>query len=90
MTGYTMAMNCPQCGRPLATGARTCVYCAQGNTYKRKEQLAVPKGTTEHRKSLHLGRWILLALVVAGVLACLTPSIRVHLQPLFDKVKSMF
>lgn len=85
-------MDCPACGRPLATGAKKCVYCAQGSTYKQREQLAVPQGTVPERGrgGIAWGRWILVALVVAGVLACMTPSVRVHLQPIIDKVKSMF
>jgi hypothetical protein len=41
-----MPMSCPSCGRALASGAK-CIYCAQGTTFKRKEELAIPKGTTK-------------------------------------------
>ena len=44
-----MPMNCPSCGRALATGAK-CIYCAQGTQVKRKEQLVVPKGSTKPPK----------------------------------------
>ena len=84
-------MNCPACGRPLATGARKCVYCAEGTKFRPPQQLAIPKGTVpEHRKPIHWGRWFLLLLVVAGVLAWFTPALRVHIQPLIDRVRSMF
>jgi hypothetical protein len=44
-----MPMSCPSCGRALASGAK-CVYCAGGTQFQRKEQLAVPKGSTRPPK----------------------------------------
>ena len=82
-------MNCPSCGRALAAGPRTCVYCAHGNTYQRKEQLKVPEGSTGYRKRTPWGRWVLVALVVAGVAAWFSPA-RVHILALIDKIKSLF
>jgi uncharacterized membrane protein YvbJ len=84
-------MNCPSCGRSLATGAQKCSYCGHGTTFRPKQQLNIPKGTVpEHKKSSHFGRWILIIIVIAGVAAWFTPAIRNnYLQPLVDKVKGM-
>lgn len=84
-------MNCPSCGRPLATGTKKCVYCAHGTKFQPRPQLAIPKGTVpEHRKPIHLGRWFLLLLVIAGVAFWFTPPLRAMIQPLIDRVRSMF
>jgi len=82
-------MNCPQCGRALAGGAKTCVYCGQGNTYKRRENLAIPKGTVpEHRKPVRWGRWLLLLLVVGGALAAaFYPPFHELLRGILEKAK---
>ena len=84
-------MDCPGCGRPLATGAQKCVYCAHGTKFRPKEQLAIPKGTlTERGRSTPWGRWFLVLLVLAGAVVWFTPSLREKIQPLIDKVKSIF
>ena len=84
-------MNCPGCGRPLATGAQKCVYCAHGTKFRPKEQLAIPAGTVpEHKNSIAWGRWFLILLVIAGVIVWFTPSLHEKIQPLIDKVKSIF
>jgi hypothetical protein len=63
-----MAMSCPSCGRPLASGAK-CVYCGQGTQFKRQEQLAIPKGTTKAPKRSFGFPWktILVLLVLGGL-----------------------
>jgi hypothetical protein len=63
-----MAMTCPSCGRVLAQGAK-CVYCGQGTQFKRKEQLAVPKGSTKPPKKAFSVPWktILVVLLLGGI-----------------------
>ncbi|HLY74184.1 MAG TPA: hypothetical protein VKU80_08705 [Planctomycetota bacterium] len=64
-----MPMTCPSCGRPLASGAK-CVYCGQGSQFKRKEQLAVPKGTTKAPgRSFGIPWKTILILLILGGLA---------------------
>ncbi|HLY08847.1 MAG TPA: hypothetical protein VKW04_05995 [Planctomycetota bacterium] len=65
-----MPMNCPSCGRPLASGAK-CVYCAHGSQFKKREVLAVPQGTTKApRKSFGIPwKTILVLLILGGVAA---------------------
>lgn len=66
-----MPMNCPSCGRALASGAK-CVYCAQGGTaYKKREQLNIPQGTTKAPKKAFAMPWktiFVVILIVAGVM----------------------
>jgi hypothetical protein len=83
---------CPKCNRPLATGARSCVYCAQGNPYQRREQLAVPKGATGYKKTgFPWGKLLLLLVVAVGIGAVATkPAARAWVMGLVDKVKAMF
>jgi hypothetical protein len=63
-----MPMTCPSCGRPLASGAK-CVYCGQGTQFKRKEQLAVPKGATKAPGRSFAVPWktILVLLILGGL-----------------------
>ncbi len=63
-----MPMTCPSCNRPLASGAK-CVYCGQGTQFKRKEQLAVPKGSTKPPKKAFSVPWktILVLLLLGGI-----------------------
>ena len=65
-----MAMTCPSCGRALASGAK-CIYCAQGSTFKRKEQLAVPQGSTKAPGRTFAVPWktILVLLLLGGAAA---------------------
>ncbi len=63
-----MAMNCPSCGRPLASGAK-CVYCGQGTKFQRKAQLVVPQGSTKAPRKTFWLPWktILILLFLGGV-----------------------
>lgn len=63
-----MPMNCPSCGRALASGAK-CIYCAQGTAVKKKEQLAIPKGTTRPPKRSFAVPWktLFILLLIGGV-----------------------
>lgn len=64
-------MNCPSCGRAIATGAK-CVFCGQGNTYKPKQQLAIPKGTVPERRGpgFPWGKLLILLILAGAVAAC--------------------
>lgn len=83
---------CPNCGRALATGARTCVYCAQGTKFQRREELKIPEGTLKKRKrGLPWGK-ILLVLLVLGAAAAymMNPNVKARVDNFFDNVKSRF
>ena len=79
-------MDCPSCGRPLASGAK-CVYCAHGTTFQRKEPLTIPEGTVGgHRNApIPWGR-VLFFLVLAGaVAACfLHPGLNATIRSLIN------
>jgi hypothetical protein len=84
-------MNCPQCGRALATGARQCVYCAHGTKVRPREQLAVPREAMAPRKSAFpWGKLIIVGVILAAVVVCLNPAVKPHLKPVIDRVKSLF
>jgi len=85
-------MNCPTCGRGLATGAQKCVYCAAGTKVRPREQLAVPEGTVPRKGGgFHLGRWGLIAIIAAvAAVVWFTPGLHAKIQPIIDKIKSMF
>ena len=84
-------MTCPQCGRPLAGGARLCVYCGQGNLHKRRDELVVPRSAMAPRKrTIPWGR-ILLGLAVAGAgLALLQPQVRAQVLAWIAQLKTSF
>ncbi|HZE97782.1 MAG TPA: hypothetical protein VE981_12205 [Planctomycetota bacterium] len=65
-----MPTACPSCGRALAAGAK-CVYCGQGTQFKKREQLAIPQGTTKPPKKALAVPWktILVILVLGGIAA---------------------
>ena len=71
-------MNCPSCGRALATGAK-CIYCAQGTQVRKQYQLEVPipKGTTKPTKKAFSVPWktILVLFLLGGL------SIAVYKNP---------
>ena len=81
-------MDCPQCGRALATGAKKCVYCAQGSTFKRREELKVPRDAMAPRKKgLPWGWIILVVLVLVGVAVYYRPEFHDKIN---NFVKSLF
>jgi hypothetical protein len=65
-----MAMTCPSCGRPLASGAR-CVYCGQGTKVQARQPLNIPKGTVPERGGKSGFPWgkIVFFLILAGAVA---------------------
>jgi hypothetical protein len=71
-------MDCPQCGRPLAAGARVCVYCGRGTRFRPKETLKIPPREARARQGgIPWGKllfWAILALAAAAAWA--TPQIR--------------
>jgi len=83
---------CPKCKRPLAAGARTCVYCAQGSTFKPREQIKVPQGATGYRKpGFPWGKLGFFLVVVVGIgFALMRPEVRAWLKGLLDQAKSFF
>jgi hypothetical protein len=51
------------------------VYCAQGNTYQRREQLKIPEGTLpKRRRGLPWGKIFLAILVLAGIAVYFHPE----------------
>lgn len=84
-------MTCPQCGRPLAAGARTCVYCAHGTAPRRRDELAVPRSAMAPRKTAFpWGRILAVLLVVGAGLALLQPEVRARALALLTQLKSYF
>jgi uncharacterized membrane protein YvbJ len=84
-------MDCPQCGRPLATGARQCVYCAHGTKARPREQISVPRSAMAPRKGGIPWRPIIIVAVIIGAfLVCMHSAVKPHLQPLIDGIKSLF
>jgi uncharacterized membrane protein YvbJ len=77
-------MNCPACGRALASGAKKCVFCGDGTKFKRQEQLQIPKGTVSKRKSsFPWGTLILVLVLAAAVAACfLHPELNAKIRSL--------
>lgn len=83
--------NCPSCGRALATGARTCVYCAKGNTYQRPQQLKVPSGALPKRKKgLPWGKILIVVLVLVGVAVYFSPEYNEKINGFFRNLMSQF
>ena len=77
-------MDCPSCGRQLASGAK-CVYCAHGTTFQRKETLTIPEGTVGgHRKAAFPWGRLLFFLILAGVVAAcfLHPDLNAKIKSL--------
>ena len=76
-------MNCPSCGRVLASGAK-CVYCGQGTQFKKREELKVPEGSTKRpAASFPWGRLVVF-LILAGAIAAafLNPSLNAKIRSL--------
>ncbi|HYE98470.1 MAG TPA: hypothetical protein VEJ18_06130 [Planctomycetota bacterium] len=84
-------MTCPQCGRALAAGARTCVYCAHGAPAKRRDELQVPRSAMAPRKKpFPWGKIVFVLLVVGAGLALLQPQVRAQALALLAQIKSYF
>jgi uncharacterized membrane protein YvbJ len=82
---------CPSCGRTLATGARTCVYCAQGNTYQRRQELKVPAGTLpKRRRGIPWGKILIVLLILVGVAVYYSPAYNAKINGWFAYLKSQF
>ena len=83
---------CPKCNRPLAVGARSCVYCAQGNTYQRRDQINVPKGATGYKKTgFPWGKLFMVLVVAVGIgIVATKPQARAWLKGLWDRVLAFF
>lgn len=81
-------MNCPDCSRPLAAGARKCVYCGHGTQVRTKPTMNIPKGppSKPRRGQLPWGR-ILLVLLLAGAAAAalLHPELNAKLKSLLPR-----
>lgn len=78
-------MNCPSCGRAIATGAK-CVYCGPGQV-KRQAQLNIPKGTIPERggSSVPWGKLLFFLLLAGGVAACfLHPELNAKIRSLIN------
>jgi len=82
-------VNCPNCGRSLATGARQCVYCARGTGVKGSAPIVrtgappAPKGG--------LFKWVVLAFLLLGLAAGLgLPGVRAEIKKLVDRALSSF
>ncbi len=78
-------MNCPQCGRAIATGAK-CVYCGQGTQFKRREELQLPQSEeprAQRKTPFNWGRLIVI-LILAGVVAAafLHPELNAKIRSL--------
>ncbi len=82
-------MNCPSCGRALASGTRRCVYCGHGTEIRQRPQLAVPKGTVpERRGAAFPWRKLLAILVLAGIVAAaiLHPALNAKVKELLGSL----
>lgn len=79
-------MNCPSCGRAIATGAK-CVFCGHGSQFKRKEQLDIPKGTIPERggSSFPWGKLVFFLILAGAVAACfLHPELNAKIRSLIN------
>ncbi len=76
-------MNCPSCGRGLASGAK-CVYCGQGTQFKKREQLQVPEGSTKRPGSSFPWGRLVVFLILAGAVAAafLNPALNAKIRSL--------
>jgi hypothetical protein len=77
-------MNCPSCGRALASGAK-CVFCGHGTKVQQKQQLQIPKGTVPQRRgsSFPWGKLLLFLILAGGVAACfLHPELNAKIRSL--------
>jgi hypothetical protein len=82
---------CPSCGRALAIGARTCVYCAKGNSYQRRQELKVPAGTLPtRRRGLPWGKILIVLIILAGVAVYYSPAYHDKINGWFAYLKSQF
>ena len=79
---------CPQCGRTLATGAKKCVYCAQGSTFQRRQELQIPRDAMAKRKrGVPWGKILIVVLILVGVAVYYRPEFHDKINTF---VKSVF
>ena len=76
-------MNCPQCNRPIATGAK-CVYCGHGTQVRKREELQLPEEDRKPRKvPFNWGRLIVFLILAAAVAAAfLHPELNAKIRSL--------
>ena len=76
-------MNCPSCGRALASGAK-CVFCGRGTQVKKREQLQVPEGSTRKPQSSFPWGRLMVILILAGAVAAafLHPELNAKIRSL--------
>jgi hypothetical protein len=79
-------MDCPQCGRAIASGAK-CVYCGRGTQFKKREELQIPQDDTRAPRKVpfNWGRLIVVLILAAAVAAAfLHPGLNAKLKALIS------